>query len=176
MKIIVLSDTHIPERALKIPDEITAFLKRGVDLIVHAGDLTGKSVLNTLKSFGKVVAVRGNMDYLPLPMQETFEVGKLKFGVYHGHGVYPRGDRKQLTEIALEMGVDVLITGHTHSPDVYYGDVLILNPGSATGAWGGGGGSGIPSFMVLNVEGCVVTVDLCEIRGKPFVKRFKFEL
>ncbi len=176
MRILVLSDTHIPERALKIPDEIITFLKRGVDLIVHAGDLTGESVLNTLKSFGKVVVVRGNMDYLPLPKQETFEVGNIKFGVYHGHGVYPRGDRKQLTEIAFEMGVDVLITGHTHSPDVYEGDVLILNPGSATGAWGGGGGSGIPSFMVLNVEGREITVDLYEIRDKLSLKRFKFEL
>ncbi len=176
MKILVLSDTHIPERALKIPDEIIYFLKKGVDLIVHAGDLTGENVLRELKSFGNVIAVRGNMDFLPLPRHEVFDVGNVKFGVFHGHGVYPRGNREQLTEIALDLGVDVLITGHTHSPDVYKGDVLILNPGSATGAWGGGGGSGVPSFMILNIERNVITVDLYEIKEKLSVKRFKFEI
>lgn len=171
--IVVISDTHIPDRALRIPDEIIPFLKRS-EIVVHAGDLTDEEVLRELKSFSEVIAVRGNMDYLPLPREKTFKIDDVTFGVYHGHGIYPRGDRRQLSEIALDMGVDVLITGHTHRPDVYKGEVLILNPGSATGAWGGGGGSGIPSFMVLDVEGRSLKVDLYEL-GKG-VKRFRFEL
>ncbi len=173
--IVVISDTHIPDRALKIPNEIVPFLKRA-ELIIHAGDLTGENVLRKLKSFGETIVVRGNMDYLPLPREERFEVGDLTFGVYHGHGIYPRGDRKQLSEVALDMGVDVLITGHTHKPDVYRGEVLILNPGSATGAWGGGGGSGVPSFMVLEVERRSVRVDLYELGERTKVRRFRFEL
>ncbi|RLI84344.1 MAG: YfcE family phosphodiesterase [Archaeoglobales archaeon] len=173
--IVVLSDTHIPERALRIPYEIEPFLKEA-NLIVHAGDLTDKKVLDDLMSFGRVLVVRGNMDYLSLPRYEKFKAGDLKFGVFHGHGIYPRGDRRQLTDFALDLDVDVLITGHTHSPDVYKGEVLILNPGSATGAWGGGGGSGIPSFMVLKVEGNLINVDLYEIREKVSVKRFEFVL
>ncbi len=174
MKVLVISDTHIPERALRIPNQILSFA-RDVDLIVHAGDLTDESVLNELKSFGEVIAVRGNMDFLHLPRHETFEIRKVSFGVFHGHGIYPRGNRKQLTEIALELGVDVLITGHTHSPDIYGGEVLILNPGSATGAWGGSGGSGVPSFIVLNVEE-EIAIDLYEIREKLKVRRYKFEI
>lgn len=173
--IVVISDTHIPDRALKIPDEILPFLEEA-ELIVHAGDLTDEKVLMELKSFGDVIVVRGNMDYLHLPRQEKFEIGKLTFGVYHGHGIYPRGDRRQLSEIALDMGVDVLITGHTHRPDVYKGKVLILNPGSLTGAWGGGGGSGIPSFMVLNVKARSLKVDLYELSDRIDVKSFRFDL
>ncbi len=172
MRIVILSDTHIPERASKIPDEIISFMRK-CDLIVHAGDLTDENVLKQLKSFGDLVVVRGNMDYLNLPRKEEFEIEGIKFGVFHGQGVYPRGNRKQLTEIALDMGVDVLITGHTHRSDVYKGDVLILNPGSATGAWGGSSEGGNPSFIVLEVKG-EITVDLYEIRGKA--KRFKFEV
>ena len=175
MRILVLSDTHIPERASKIPDEIIPFLK-DCDQIVHAGDLTDEIVLNQLKSFGDLIVVKGNMDYLDLPRQRLFDVEGIRFGVYHGHGIHPRGDRKQLTEIALNLGVDVLLTGHTHRFDVYKGDVLILNPGSATGAWGGEGGTGVPSFMVLNVEEGGITVDLYEIKEKLIFRRFKFDV
>lgn len=175
MKIVVLSDTHIPERASKIPDEIVPFL-RNCNLIVHAGDLTDEIVLNQLKSFGDLIAVKGNMDYLSLPRQEIFDVEGIRFGVYHGQGVYPRGDRKRLTEIALNLGVDVLITGHTHRSDVHKGEVLILNPGSATGAWGGSSAGGNPSFMVLDVEDGEITVDLYEIKDRVIVRRFKFEV
>lgn len=174
MKLLIMSDTHIPERALKIPSEIEKFLK-DVDIVVHAGDLTGEDVLSYLMSFNLIV-VKGNMDFLKLPRYEVFKSEKLNFGVFHGHGIYPRGDRKQLTDVALDLGVDVLITGHTHRSDVYRGDVLILNPGSATGAWGGGGGSGVPSFMILKVEEREVTVYLYEIRENLDVKTFKFEI
>jgi len=179
-ELILLSDTHIPDRALKLPDEIEVFLKKKkFSKIVHAGDLTDERVLNLLKTFGDVVVVRGNMDFLPLPRHQVFELEDLSFGVVHGHGVYPRGDRRQLLSIAEELGVDVLISGHTHSPDVYFDEskgILLVNPGSATGAWGGGGGSGIPSFMTLEVSNGSVKVNLFELKAKLSVKRFAFDL
>ncbi len=178
MKLMVLSDTHIPDRALRLPNEIESFLDRRDFLkVVHAGDLTDERVLAYLKTFGDVVVVRGNMDYLPLPRHQIFELEKLRFGVVHGHGIYPRGDRRQLLSIAKELGVDVLISGHTHSPDVHFDEgILLINPGSATGAWGGGGGSGVPSFMMLEVSGGNVKVNLFEIKAKLSVKRFAFDI
>ena len=40
----VISDTHIPSRCLHVPEIVMERFK-GVDLILHAGDLTELSVL-----------------------------------------------------------------------------------------------------------------------------------
>ncbi len=179
VKILVLGDTHIPRRASRIPQQIEEFVAdKEFDFVVCTGDLTTEEVLDIIKEFGKeVVAVRGNIDYLPLPEYAEITVEGLKIGVIHGDEVYPRGDREQLEEIGLRKGVDILISGHTHSPDVYRGKVLLLNPGSATGVWGGGGGSMKPSFMVLEVKGREVKVHLYELeKGRLREKSWTFEL
>jgi len=63
MKIGVISDTHIPDRADSIPKEIMEAFKK-VDMIIHTGDFVKMSVLDKLKSVCKnVIAVRGNMDH-----------------------------------------------------------------------------------------------------------------
>ncbi len=163
-RILAIGDTHIPDRADRIPESVEKFVKEGYDILAFTGDLTAKSVLVKLTEMSKasrVYAVRGNMDSLPLPIRETFEVSGVRFGLLHGHGVYPRGDRKQLENIGIEMGVDVLITGHTHCHDVYSGKVIILNPGSATGVWGGGNASLIPSAMSVEVVSRKLKVELC---------------
>jgi len=174
MRIVAISDTHIPDRASKIPGVIVKFLQQA-DLIVHAGDFTSERTYRELKSYGKLVAVMGNMDFVDLPEEETFKAGELKFGVVHGYGVYPRGNVKELERIGEEMGVDVLITGHTHSPSIHRGRVVIINPGSATGAWGGGGGKGIPSFAVITI-GETLNVQICELEETLKVKTYKFEV
>ncbi len=163
VRILAVGDTHIPDRAEKIPETVRDFVSRGYDVLACTGDLTVKRVLDELSRLSKakaVYAVRGNMDYLDLPLKVTFRVGGLRFGLYHGHGIFPRGDRKQLESLAREMGVDVLITGHTHCHDIYDGSVLILNPGSATGVWSGGNASLIPSAMCIEVSESV-RVELC---------------
>jgi putative phosphoesterase len=177
MKLFVISDTHIPDRALSIPEKAESILRKRFDKIIHAGDLTDRSVLNYLEGFGEVIAVKGNMDFIKLPNHVVFDVENVKIGVVHGHGIYPRGDRVKLLSVAKKLGVDVLISGHTHSPDVYLkDDVLLLNPGSVTGAWGGGGGSGVPTFMVLDVSENRVVVDLYELRDRTITRRFEFDL
>ena len=45
MKIGVISDTHIPESADRIPDSVYEHFK-DVDLILHAGDLLELKVLD----------------------------------------------------------------------------------------------------------------------------------
>ncbi len=164
-RILVLGDIHIPRRASWIPREIVEFIEsEKFDIVICTGDLTDEKVLNYLKSLGKeFYVVEGNMDHIPMPEREKVKVEDLIIGVIHGHQVYPRGNRKQLKDIAIEMNVDVLISGHTHSPDIYHDEVLLLNPGSATGVWGGGGGSLKPSFMVLEVKEKNVDVKLYEL-------------
>jgi putative phosphoesterase len=178
-KIVIIADTHIPERASDVPQGIKEVLLNEVkdaDILVHGGDLVSEDVLRWTKSLApKVYIVRGNMDYLDLPEKEKFSIGTIRIGVVHGHQVYPRGNLDQLTDIAKRMNVDILISAHTHRPLVKkYGGILHLNPGSLTGVWGGGGGSMKPSFIVMRIEENKVDVNLYELE-KGAVKKYFYE-
>ncbi len=150
MKLLIFGDSHIPERASKIPLEFDHLFKTlDYDAVICTGDLTSRKVLEYIKSLSdEYYVVRGNMDSLPLP---EHQVVRGDIGVIHGYQVYPRGDREQLLEIAKKMGVKILISGHTHTPDVYKGEIVLLNPGSVTGVWGGSAVENLPSFMHVNV-------------------------
>jgi hypothetical protein len=177
MKILVIGDTHIPRRASRIPREISSLIENEkFDKIICTGDLTDKKVLDYLKSLSEVTIVKGNMDHLPLPEYQVFNAEKIKIGLIHGDQVYPRGDRMQLKAIAKKLGVDLLISGHTHSPDIHLDEVLLINPGSATGVWGGGGGSLKPSFMILEIDDRNVVVNLYELDKELFSMTEKFQL
>ncbi len=134
MLIGVISDTHIPERADKIPKSVFDAFK-DVEMILHAGDIVSMNVLQELENLAPTLCVQGNMDRmygLKLPKQEVIEVNGIKIGLNHGE-VYPRGDTQQLKYIGMEMGVEVLITGHTHTSFIKELDeMLLLNPGSPT--------------------------------------------
>lgn len=52
----ILSDTH----GLLRQEVIDAF--KGVDHIIHAGDIDNKSVINRLEEIATVTVVRGNVD------------------------------------------------------------------------------------------------------------------
>ena len=77
----VISDTH----GLVRP-EVFEILK-GVDLIIHAGDIGGVEVLNALETIAPVKAVRGNngCDSLAdhLPHDQVIEYGSHLFYVLH---------------------------------------------------------------------------------------------
>lgn len=155
--ILVIGDTHIPDRADEVPEKLLNIIENGKpwDIAVFTGDFTGDSVYRWFLKLGKkVYLVRGNMDYLPLPRTQVFRINDLIIGLHHGDGIYPRGNTRGLTRIAVELGADILFTGHTHSPFIKHGlskNILLLNPGSLTGVWGGGGGSMKPSMMILEL-------------------------
>jgi uncharacterized protein len=134
MLIGVISDTHIPERAEKIPESVFEAFK-DVDLILHAGDIVSVDVIEDLDNLAPTQCVQGNMDRmygLKIPKREILKIDGIKIGLDHGE-VYPRGDTQQLKYIGMEMGVDVLITGHTHTSFIKELDeMLLLNPGSPT--------------------------------------------
>ena len=62
MRIGLISDTHIPVAAKELwPEIFEAF--RGVDLIMHGGDLLIPEVIDWLEEIAPVMAVEGNGDY-----------------------------------------------------------------------------------------------------------------
>ncbi|MFH1093384.1 MAG: metallophosphoesterase family protein [Candidatus Omnitrophota bacterium] len=134
MKIGVISDTHIPINCDSIPEKIIECF-RGVDMIIHAGDLTELSVLEQLAVITpKVEAVCGNMDSqqatIKLPQKKIIKVGKFKIGLTHGWGP----PKNLMDRMAYEFkNVDAIIFGHSHQPiNKTKNGVLFFNPGSAT--------------------------------------------
>jgi len=171
MKILVIADTHIPNRASWLPKEIDTFImSRNFDALICLGDLTNEEIFEYLRKISRdSYFVRGNMDYLNLPRQQVIKFGKLKIGAIHGDGIYPRGNRKQLGKVAERLSVNILLSGHTHTPDIFMfkeKNILLANPGSATGAWGGGGGSMKPSFMLLEIKENDLILKLYELEEK----------
>jgi putative phosphoesterase len=118
----VISDTH----GLLRPEAV-AFL-RGCDRIVHGGDIGTSEVLAQLSAIAPVSAVRGNNDKGPwaeaLPETELFGFN----GVY----VYVIHDLSQLDIVPSAAGVQVVVSGHSHKPQVERREgVVYVNPGSA---------------------------------------------
>ena len=136
MKIGVIADTHIPDRAKDIPPQILEAFK-GMDMVIHAGDFVDLSVLDKLKTVCKdVKAVWGNMDPYgvrkQLPEKEIVSIGNHKIGIMHGYGP-PSELIDLLGEIFKEDNVDIIIFGHSHSAvNEKRGNILYFNPGSAT--------------------------------------------
>ena len=117
----VISDTH----GLVRP-EVFEILK-GVDLIIHAGDIGGVEVLNALETIAPVRAVCGNNDLDSwadhIPHDQVIEYGSHLFYVLHELG------HLDLDPAAAEFSA--VIYGHSHRPLAETKkDVLYLNPGS----------------------------------------------
>jgi len=130
----LISDTHVPVRAKAIPREVFKVFEN-VDYIVHAGDLVQLSVIDELEQIAPVLVVFGNMDGPEirgrLSKMNSFRVFDWKIGVTHNPGTL-FGTRK-IREIARTNGFNVLVYGHTHSPNIKWeGNVLLVNPGSPT--------------------------------------------
>ncbi|MCL2156992.1 MAG: YfcE family phosphodiesterase [Methanobrevibacter sp.] len=170
MLIGLIADTHVNDRVDKIPELVLKTFK-DVDLIIHAGDSTSLEVLDELKKIAPVTAVQGNMDRaygLKLPKTQIITVNDLKIGVAHGE-VYPRGDEQQLYYLALELRVDILITGHSHQSSIKkIKEILLLNPGSPTVPV-----LADPTVMLLNIKNEEVDVEVVKL-GRPVCKALNF--
>lgn len=148
MKIGVFGDSHIPDRADKIPDWITKELY-ACDLIVCTGDLTGEEIIDFVKKSGKPhKIVRGNMDHLDLPKMETIDIGGKRIVITHSDEAFPRGDKNQLFAIAKRYEAYMLLYGHTHEQCVWErGGKFFVNPGSATRS-----ADGKPHCAIIEIE------------------------
>ncbi len=136
MKIGVISDTHITEKSKHLPDAVVKGFK-GVDMIVHAGDIGSAGILDTLRSLcPNVKAVWGNMDpdelKRILPEKEIFKAGKYRIAVTHGCGAAHKVI-EYVQSLFKHDHVDVIIFGHSHEPcNEKRGGILFFNPGSPT--------------------------------------------
>lgn len=162
MKVLAIGDFHIPNRANRIPDKFKKEIEKA-DLVLCTGDLTDEETFEFLKDKSKDLrVVKGNCDFMDFPVHDIVNVGGLKIGLVHGDQV-PRNDLEGLKNIARKLDTEVLIFGHTHKSLIKRNGVLLLNPGSATGAWSVIGEK-TKKCMVLDIEnGNLKNIEIREI-------------
>ena len=109
----------------------------GVEMILHAGDLTEAFVLELLEDIAPVAAVSGNNDgkklHKMLGERRIVQAESVRIGLVHGHA----GPQKTTRDRALHAfdgdAVDAIVFGHSHIPyNRRHGGILLFNPGSPT--------------------------------------------
>ena len=145
IRIGLISDTHVPEARKTLWDEVYDAL-RGVDLVLHAGDMHDVIVLDWLEDVAPVIGVRGNgddgssgrpiaPDDARLAQNQVIEVGDLSIGMTHDfpHLDLPGSSFEERMNHRFEGRMNIVVAGDTHVPLVMtsYG-VLIVNSGSPT--------------------------------------------
>ena len=118
----VISDTH----GLLRPEAMVAL--KGVELLIHGGDIGKLEVLHSLSSIAPVCAIRGNNDReswaKKLPDMLKLQINSIKFQVIH--------DVNELESDPGAAAIRAVISGHSHRPSVIEREgVLFINPGSA---------------------------------------------
>lgn len=134
MQIAIISDTHLPRGARRLPERCISLL-RDSDLLVHAGDFVRISVLEELRTLGEVSGVAGNVDdaelRAQLPTAALVPIGSATLGIVHDAGP-ARGRLERMRRRFPQ--ADAVVFGHSHiplherAPDGFQ----IFNPGSAT--------------------------------------------
>jgi uncharacterized protein len=136
MVIAVISDTHLPRGARRLPD---TYIERiaGADLLLHAGDFSTLEVLRELESIGPpVVGVHGNVDTAELrrllPAERVVDAEGARIAMVHDAGA--RAGRLQRMRRRFGERADVVVFGHSHLPlhEEAPDGFQILNPGSPT--------------------------------------------
>ena len=144
----VVADTHCPEFLDRLPDRVFEAL-RGVDLILHAGDITGPDTIAALERIAPVEAIRGDHDHgltsLPLSREVRVEgrrivlvhgnrsrwveepqtlLWTLSLGYLHPNQSLPGALQRRFPD------ADAIVFGHTHRAHVETRNgTLLFNPG-----------------------------------------------
>jgi putative phosphoesterase len=125
MLVGLIADTH----GLLRPEVFSAL--EGVELILHAGDVGGRSIIDELSAIAPVRAVYGNTDPPGEPglkARQELDIQGVSIHVSHGHELGSPTPERLLARYTQ----DVIVFGHTHKPLVERsGPRLIVNPGAA---------------------------------------------
>ena len=165
MRVLVVSDTHIPVLAENIPLCVIAEAKR-CQLCLHAGDFIDYSVFEILSSFVETIGVCGNMDGLSirkkLPGKRIIAVEDVQIGLTHGRGApgFVLLHVRHLFEDEWNK-IDIFIFGHSHQAmNKRIEGKLFFNPGSATDTVF----APYNSYGIIDVEGKKITSEIVKFK------------
>lgn len=135
MRVLLISDTHIPNRARDLPGPVWAAVE-AADVVIHAGDWVNVGLLDALTGrSARLIGCWGNNDGPPvrsrLPERADVTLAGVRFTVVHETGGSTGREARMATAYP---DTDVLVFGHSHIPwDTTAANGLrLLNPGSPT--------------------------------------------
>jgi uncharacterized protein len=134
MLIAIISDTHLPRGARRLPPGCVQRLE-SADLILHAGDIATAGALGEIEALGPPVqAVHGNVDAAELrgrlPTEHVVDAAGARIGMVHDAGP-AAGRLERLRQRFPE--ADAAVFGHSHLPlHEERAGFQIFNPGSPT--------------------------------------------
>jgi len=135
MRLLLISDTHLPKRARDLPAQVWDEVARA-DVVLHAGDWVDVALLDELEQRAKrVVGCWGNNDGADLrarlPERADVTLGGVRFTITHETGASAGRDARMAR---LYPDTDVLVFGHSHIPwdSTASTGLRLLNPGSPT--------------------------------------------
>lgn len=135
MRIVLISDTHIPHRARDLPGPLWAQVE-AADVVIHAGDWVHIDLLDELQErSARLVGCWGNNDgpalRARLPERADVTLAGVRFTVVHETGGSAGRDARMAKAYP---DTDVLVFGHSHIPWDTAADsgLRLLNPGSPT--------------------------------------------
>lgn len=129
MKIGLTGDTHGSMQNLR---RVIAAAPP-VEQWLHTGDYARDSLYLKSQTGLEVTAVCGNCDAgeTDFNVDEFLYLQGFNIWLAHGHRYLHGGSPQELVWWAHRLEVDIVVFGHTHVPLVkWYGDVLLVNPGS----------------------------------------------
>ena len=136
MLVAVISDTHLPRGARRLPGACVERIA-SADLLLHAGDFSTLGVLRELEAIGPpVLGVHGNVDSADLrrllPEERVVDAEGVRIAMIHDAG--PRPGRLERMRRRFGDRADVVVFGHSHLPlhEEAADGFQILNPGSPT--------------------------------------------
>lgn len=136
MRIGLISDTHLPSDRRTLWDEVREVF-RGVDLILHGGDIIHPMVLDWLEQTAPVLAARGNNDRgwddPRMHDRQVLDVDGQRLVMVHDMQPEDRPlDHLRRAFLAGEHA-EIMVCGHTHYERLDFREgVLQINSGSAT--------------------------------------------
>ncbi|KAF5933569.1 hypothetical protein HYC85_029740 [Camellia sinensis] len=198
--VLAIGDLHIPHRAPDLPPKFKSMLVPGkIQHIICTGNLCIKEVHDYLKSLRPGLHItRGEYDEdARYPETKTLTIGQFKLGLCHGHqympirshfqecqtllceshAPVPWGDLDSLAMLQRQLDVDILVSGHTRQFKAYkHEGGVVINPGSATGAYSSITYDVDPSFVLMDIDGLRVVVYVYElIDGEVKVDKIDFK-
>ncbi len=136
MLIGLISDTHIPEHAKELPEQLKRVFSE-VELILHAGDIYSLSVLDELELIAPVLASEGDDDYSTtitdrrVKRRHVLDIEDVTIWLVHQKPANIPAGLKSIRQ--PDRLPDVIVYGHTHKAELINNDgILQVNPGSPT--------------------------------------------
>ncbi|KAK8943912.1 Vacuolar protein sorting-associated protein 29 [Platanthera guangdongensis] len=190
--VLALGDLHIPHRAADLPAKFKSMLVPGKIHHILCTDGTGihsswadrtepdRNWVEPASDTMLALALGSHLSYdnrprplihlhrrLPSPLSDHPRLAQ----------VVPWGDLDSLAMLQRKLDVDILITGHTHQFKAYkHEGGVVINPGSATGAYSSISYDVNPSFVLMDIDGLHVVLYVYElIDGEVKVDRIDFK-